>query len=124
MRSLSNITIFSKQTCKINFSGGELSSDSGILCVSEFIEKIGLSKFLESIFDAEISSLVTHKPSRVILQKVLQIIAGYDADDHAVLQQLRIPGGVQGYTSAHSKLQVFRCDNRIDNLCSLKTKPC
>lgn len=83
MRSLSNITIFSKQTCKINFSGGELSSDSGILCVSEFIEKIGLSKFLESIFDAEISPLVTHKPSRVILQKVLQIIAGYDADDHA-----------------------------------------
>lgn len=42
-----------------------------------------------------------------------------------VLQQLRIPGGVQGYTLVHSKLQVFRCcDNRIDNLCSLKTKPC
>ena len=42
MKILNNTSLESKKRVKINFSGGELSSDAGLLLIKEFAAKTGL----------------------------------------------------------------------------------
>ena len=42
---------------KINFDGGDLSSDSGLLLIKEFAEKIGLVKLIRRTFKTNDSAL-------------------------------------------------------------------
>jgi hypothetical protein len=67
----------------INFEGGNLSSDSGLLAYRSFDEKIGFSKLLKETFkDFETDkALFTYKNSDVILQNVYKFIAGYPNND-------------------------------------------
>jgi len=37
---------------KINFDGGDLSSDAGLLLIKEFISKLGIDTLLEKAFQA------------------------------------------------------------------------
>ena len=83
MDSIEKVTIFCKRKCDIDFSGGNLSSDTGIVAFSEFMKRLGIFDCLEKLFDENISPLVSHTPSSIIAQKILQIVAGYNADDHA-----------------------------------------
>ena len=83
MDSIAKTTIFSKRKCDIDFSGGNLSSDTGIVVFSEFMKRFGVFDYLEELFDGDVSPLVSHTPSSIIAQKILQLVAGYNADDHA-----------------------------------------
>lgn len=67
----------------INFEGGNLSSDSGLLAYRSFDEKIGLSKLVKETFDSDevVESHLTYKRADVILQNVYKFIAGYHTDD-------------------------------------------
>lgn len=84
MTSVSEKALNFNKKIKINFDGGDLSSDSGLLLIKEFDEKIGFSQLIkESIKVNDSVNHTDHKNEDVILQKIYQNIAGYHADDHA-----------------------------------------
>ncbi|MBK3493852.1 transposase [Viridibacillus sp. YIM B01967] len=69
---------------KINFDGGHLSSDSGLLLYKEFDEELGITKTVkEKIHVSDNASHHTHFNYDVIMQKVYQHLAGYHTDNAA-----------------------------------------
>ena len=81
---LSEIDLNCKSNAKVNFDGGNLTSDSGLLLYKEFDEKIGFSKEIRKTVN--INDNVNHRFHEnidVILQRIYQNAAGYHADDDA-----------------------------------------
>lgn len=69
---------------KINFDGGDLSSDTGLLLIKEFIKKIGFEKVIRKTFKTNDSaSFRFHTDTENLQQKIYQTIAGYFQDDDA-----------------------------------------
>lgn len=69
---------------KINFDGGELSSDAGCLLLREFIGKLGFDKLMLREFKTtDSASFRFHTDSQNLLQMIYQIICGYFTDDCA-----------------------------------------
>ncbi|MFT8323335.1 MAG: IS1380 family transposase [Bacillus sp. (in: firmicutes)] len=69
---------------KVNFTGGELSSDSGHLIFKEFDEKLGFSKTLAHhlvLNDSRKSP--DYSNEQLLRQKIYQLLAGYSEDDAA-----------------------------------------
>lgn len=81
MKSLQQGNFEFNTNISFDFTGGNLSSDSGLLLVREFIRKIGLRKMLNRYFDDDKKRI--HRISSVIEQLIYQSIAGYHADDNA-----------------------------------------
>ena len=50
MNSLNDTTLECNPYIKINFGGGDLSSDAGLLLIKEFAVKIGLVKLIYCLF--------------------------------------------------------------------------
>jgi len=81
---LSEIDLNCKSNGKLNFDGGKLTSDSGVLLYKEFDEKLGFSKEIRKTVN--INDNVNHRLHEnvdVILQRIYQNAAGYHADDDA-----------------------------------------
>ena len=69
---------------KINFDGGDLTSDAGLLLYKEFDHHLGLSEAVrEQIIVHDPVAHRDHTNSDVVMQKVYQHLAGYHTDDHA-----------------------------------------
>lgn len=69
---------------KINFEGGDLSSDAGLLLIKEFAEKIGLVKLIKRLFKTiDTASFRIHIDPDNLLQMIYQTIASYFEDDCA-----------------------------------------
>jgi len=70
---------------KVNFEGGNLTSDAGLILYREFDEKIGFSKTTKENLYVKDSSADTrtHKNEDIAIQRIYQRIAGYTTDDHA-----------------------------------------
>jgi hypothetical protein len=86
MSGLDGLQLESNSKIKINFDGGDLSSDSGLLLSKEFAHKFGFHNHVSNFkTDDKISR--RHKDDQNLYQMVYQIIAGYfeddDADEHA-----------------------------------------
>lgn len=81
MYSLSALRSESNSKIKINFDGGDLSSDAGLLLLKEFICKIGLDKLIEQHFQTYDKTIRIHKDKENLLQKIYQQLAGYFTDD-------------------------------------------
>jgi hypothetical protein len=82
MYSVKDTTLESNPYLKINFNGGDLSSDSGLLLIKEFAEKIGLVKLVYQLFQTNDSATFRiHIDPENLLQMIYQTIAGYFTDD-------------------------------------------
>lgn len=81
MSSLMALRSESNSKIKINFNGGDLSSDAGLLLLKEFIHKIGLDKLIEQHFQTNDKTIRIHKDGENLLQKIYQQLAGYFTDD-------------------------------------------
>ena len=69
---------------KINFDGGDLASDAGILLIKEFAEKIGLVKLVYRLFKTnDAATFRLHIDPENLLQMIYQTIAAYFEDDCA-----------------------------------------
>ncbi len=69
---------------KINFDGGDLSSDAGLLLIKEFAEKIGLVDLVYRVFKTnDTATFRIHRDPENLLQMIYQIIAAYFEDDCA-----------------------------------------
>lgn len=71
-----------------DFSGGELTSDAGVLLLREADKNLGLTNALDQVIpDPRSQALVLHPQSTLLAQRIFGIAAGYeDLNDH---QQLR-----------------------------------
>ena len=69
---------------KINFNGGDLSSDAGALLIKEFFCKVGFDKLFRKIFKTnDTTELRIHKDDENLSQIIFQILCGYFEDDCA-----------------------------------------
>lgn len=83
MDILNTLHLESNKQIKINFDGGDLSSDAGLLLIKEFAAKIGFSKLIKYKFKTNDKSVRFHKDNENLMQMIYQIIAAYFEDDCA-----------------------------------------
>lgn len=82
MHGLNDTALESNKYMKINFDGGDLSSDAGLLLIKEFVCKLGFDKILKSEFKTNESAMFRiHKNHENIWQMVYQILGAYFEDD-------------------------------------------
>ena len=84
MNSVQEWTMKFNPKMKVNFAGGDLTSDAGLLLYKEFDHRIGFSDTVRN--QLVVKDPVWHRDhpnSDVVLQKVYQHIAGYHTDDQA-----------------------------------------
>ena len=82
MSIVNDVTLKSNKQFKINFNGGDLSSDAGLLLIKEFVSKLGIDKLFSHSFKTNDSaSFRYHTDDKNLLQLIYMIIAGYFEDD-------------------------------------------
>lgn len=77
-----------RRKVEADFSGGHLSSDSGVLLIGELDARLGLSDAFASCFsDSRDQRLIEHSVPELIRQRVFGLVAGYeDINDHERLK--------------------------------------
>ena len=101
MNILNTLTLKCNRKIKINFDGGDLSSDAGLLLIKEFAAKIGFLNLIKKKFKTKDTSVRFHKDNENLTQMIYQIIAAYFEDDcadeltwdpifHAILEKDRL----------------------------------
>lgn len=84
MNSLNTFALESNSQIKINFDGGDLSSDAGLLLFKEFLFKIGAVKLINRLFKTNDTAWFRiHKDDANLMQVIYQIISAYFEDDRA-----------------------------------------
>lgn len=84
MSSLDYTSLESNKRFKLNFDGGDLSSDAGLLLLKEFISKLHFDKLIDSIFHTNDSaSHRTHTDDQNLFQVIYQIFSAYYEDNCA-----------------------------------------
>ena len=83
MDILNTLTLKSNRQIKINFDGGDLSSDAGLLLIKEFAAKIGFTSLIKKKFKTNDKSVRFHKDDENLMQMIYQIISAYFEDDCA-----------------------------------------
>ena len=83
MNSLNTLALESNKKIKINFDGGDLSSDAGLLLIKEFAAKLGFIKLVKNKFKTTDKAVRIHKDDENLMQMIYQIIAAYFEDDCA-----------------------------------------
>ena len=81
MSIVNTLSLESNRQIKINFDGGDLSSDAGLLLLKEFTAKIGFTKLIKSKFKTNDTSVRFHKDNENLMQMIYQIISAYFEDD-------------------------------------------
>ncbi len=81
MDILNTLSLKSNRQIKINFNGGDLSSDAGLLLIKEFAAKIGFLKLIKNKFKINDKSARFHKDDENLMQMIYQIISAYFQDD-------------------------------------------
>ena len=79
MSIVNTFSLQSNRQIKINFDGGDLSSDAGLLLIKEFAAKIGFTKLIKKKFKTNDKSIRFHKDH----ENLLQMISAYFQDDCA-----------------------------------------
>ena len=82
MSKVNTLSLESNRQIKINFDGGDLSSDAGLLLIKEFVSKLDIDKLFSRSFKTNDSaSFRYHTDKENLLQIIYMIIAGYFEDD-------------------------------------------
>ncbi len=79
---LNTLSLKSNRQIRINFNGGVLSSDAGLL-IKEFAAKIDFANLIKKKFKTNDKSILFHKDDENLIQMIYQIISAYFADDCA-----------------------------------------
>ena len=116
MNSLKDTALESNPYLRINFDGGDLSSDAGLLLIKEFAEKIGLVKLVYRLFKTNDDALFRiHIDPENLLQVIYQTMAAYFEDDCA--DELTVDPvftAILGKDALASQPTLSRFYNRMD----------
>ena len=104
------------QNFRVNFDGGNLSSDGGLLLLKEFYHKLGVKALLKKHFHTtDSASFRIHKDHENLLQMLYQITGAYFQDDHAdSLRNDPVLNAVIGKNALASQPTLSRFHNRMD----------
>ncbi len=78
MHSLKDIQLKCNKQFIVNFDGGELSSDGGLLMIKEFLHTLGIEQLLKNSFKTnDPASFRIHKDDENLLQMIYQVFGTY-----------------------------------------------
>ena len=79
---------YKKRTLSVDFEGGEITSDAGLLLIRQADDRLGLVKGLTNcIRDMRDSRYVDHDMETMLRQRIYQVVAGYeDCNDANMLK--------------------------------------
>ena len=108
MDILNTLTLKRNRQIKINFDGGNLSSNAGLLLIKEFAAKISFSKLIKMKLKTNDKSVRFHKDDENLMQMIYQIISAYFKDDcadeltldpvfNAILEKDALCSGITAY---------------------------
>ena len=117
MSIVNTLSMKSNRQIKINFDGGDLSSDAGLLLVKEFVSKLGMDKLFNHTFKTNDCALFRyHTDKENLLQMIYMIIAGYFEDDASdELTNDPVFQAILEKDALASQPIVSRFFNRMDN---------
>lgn len=116
MAIVTGTALESNKNFRVNFDGGNLSSDGGLLLLKEFYHKLGVKALLKKHFHTtDSASFRIHKDHENLLQMLYQITGAYFQDDHAdSLRNDPVLNAVIGKTTLASQPTLSRFHNRMD----------
>ena len=116
MDIVNTLSLESNRKIKINFNGGDLSSDAGLLLIKEFVSKLGIDKLFSQSFNTNDSALFRyHTDKENLLQMIYMIIAGYFEDDSSdELTNDPVFKAVLNKDTLASQPTISRFHNRMD----------
>ena len=116
MSIVNTLSLESNRQIKINFDGGDLSSDAGLLLIKEFVSKIGIDRLFSHSFKTNDSaSFRYHTDKDNLLQMIYMIIAGYFEDDASdELTNDPVFKAVLNKEALASQSTISRFHNRLD----------
>ena len=116
MSIVNTFSLQSNRQIKINFDGGDLSSDAGLLLIKEFISKLGIERLLNRSFKTNDSAVFRYHTDRDnLLQMIYMIMVGYFEDDASdELTKDPIFKAVLEKSALASQPTVSRFFNRMD----------
>ncbi|CZQ88398.1 Hypothetical protein TES5_3000, partial [Trichococcus sp. ES5] len=84
MATLHENTLNFNKKMTVTNTGGNLSTDAGLVLVKEFLYSIGFEQLMEKELHFQDSRLLpTHSNETILEQLIFQLIAGYDTDASA-----------------------------------------
>ena len=81
--SLTEMKLESNNKIRIDFGGGNLSSDGGLLLMKEFLAKIGFERLAAAKFKTTDSAKRFHSDVDNLMQVMYQVFSSYNEDDCA-----------------------------------------
>ena len=116
MYSLMDTSLESNRKIKINFDGGDLSSDSGLLVLKEFSSKMGFDNVIDQQFQTnDTASFRYHTDDENLLQVIYQVQSAYFEDDCAdELTNDPVFTAILGKPTLASQPTLSRFYNRMD----------
>jgi hypothetical protein len=99
-----------------DFSGGQLSSDGGVLLLRELDRSLGLTRSVAACFqDRRHPDLVTHTVPELIAQRIFGLALGYeDLNDHRSLRHDPLLAAAAGKVEATEPLASAPTLNRLE----------
>lgn len=123
MDILNTVSLESNTQIKINFAGGDLSSDAGLFLFKEFLFKIGAVKLINRLFKTNDTAWFRiHKDDANLMQVIYQLISAYFEDDCAdELTNEPVMTAILDKDAMASQPTLSRFFNRMDEdtLCQL-----
>lgn len=108
----------------VDFDGGEVSSDGGLLLLRQVERRLGLLKAVaESLPDPRSPLLLKHKTEQMLRQRVFGLCQGYeDLNDHDALRHdLAVQTALERDTAGASSPTLCRFENRADRSAAVAT---
>ena len=116
MDILNTVSLECNSWIKINFDGGDLSSDAGLLLFKEFLFKIGVVRLINRLFKTNDTAFFRiHKDDANLMQVIYQVISAYFQDDCAdELTNDPVMTAILGKDALASQPTLSRFFNRMD----------
>ena len=116
MAIVNGTALESNRNIHVDFNGGNLSSDGGMLLLKEFFHKLGADSVIREGFRTTDSAVFRyHKDHENLQQMLYQITAAYFQDDHAdKLRNDPVMTAVIGKSALASQPTLSRFHNRMD----------
>ena len=108
---------FDRRKIEASFSGGEVSSDGGVMVLRAADRRLGLVGALDAVIaDPRDPDLVTHRQVDLLRQRIYGLALGYeDLNDHDTLRKdLAWQSGVERGEELASSPTLCRLENRAD----------
>lgn len=113
----SQLTLGFQSKIVVDFNGGQITSDSGLLLLRQFDEQLALTKKMGGLFnDWRQPEFIEHNTDQMLCQRIYQIAAGYeDCDDADRLRNDPTFQAIVGKTDPLASQPTFsRLENHAD----------